>query len=146
MFSPWRSRNPARLDERVEAQCAIEAVYYAHQIGAVDPFDVAVPRQMLEDKVRTFLKQTVALETFWMTAITAEALNDDSRGWRGKPGSPGVFGSCTTLSTTTPCCLKSASPGRPWDRLARNFFEADGRIHAAPRRQTEELRECLSRM
>jgi len=38
---------------RVQAQEAIERVYYSHQIGAKRPFEQAVPRSVLEEKVRT---------------------------------------------------------------------------------------------
>jgi hypothetical protein len=102
------------LDERVEAERTIEPVYYAHQIGAVDPVEVAVPRQVLEDNVRAYLTQTIAREIFWKTEITAEAPNDDSSGWPGKPGCPGVFESCTTLSTTTPCCFQECLARPAW--------------------------------
>jgi hypothetical protein len=43
------------------------------------------PGRCSRTKVRTYLKQTVALATFWKTEITAEALYDDSSGWRGNP-------------------------------------------------------------
>src|SRR5262245_27839984 len=65
------------VDERVEARRAIEEVYYAHQIGATEPFDQAVPRAVLEDKVRAYLKETVALRRFWGTEITASALQEE---------------------------------------------------------------------
>ena len=62
------------LEERVAAQEAIERVYYSHQIGATKPFEEAVPRELLETKVRTYLKQSVALELFWRTPVTGEML------------------------------------------------------------------------
>jgi N-acetylneuraminic acid mutarotase len=70
---------PARAGElsfndRVEAQAALERVYYAHQIGARGSFEEAVPRAMLERKVRLYLKQSAALERFWNAPITGQAL------------------------------------------------------------------------
>lgn len=62
------------FEERVEAQEAIERVYYSHQLGARRPFEEAVPREVLERKVRTYLKQSEALEQFWNSPVTPEAL------------------------------------------------------------------------
>src|SRR5262245_48050023 len=62
------------FEDRVRAQEAIERIYYAHQIGATLPFEQAVPRAFLEEKVRTYLKLSLALETYWDTPVTAEAL------------------------------------------------------------------------
>src|SRR6266850_941359 len=63
------------FDDRVKAQEAIEHVYYRHQLGATKSFEEAVPRAVLEQKVRTYLKQSVALERIWNSPITAESLH-----------------------------------------------------------------------
>src|SRR5262245_55334090 len=67
-----RSNRPHRitLDDRIQAQRSIDRVLYSHQIGATKPFETAVPREVLERKVRTYLKQSVALEEFWKTPVT----------------------------------------------------------------------------
>ena len=62
------------FEQRVRAQEAIERLYYDHQIGATRPFEEAIPRAVLEKKVRTFLKQSVALEAFWKTPVTGDLL------------------------------------------------------------------------
>jgi hypothetical protein len=68
------------FEERVAAEEAIERVYYAHQIGATKPFEEAIPRQVLEDKVTKYLKQSVALEKHWKNPITAEMLRAERDG------------------------------------------------------------------
>src|SRR5437667_7716777 len=65
------------FEDRVKAQEAIERVYYSHQIGARKPFEQAVPRSVLEKKVRVYLKQSVALERFWHTPVTDEMLRKE---------------------------------------------------------------------
>jgi len=65
------------FEERVRAQEAIERVYYAHQIGATRPFEEAVPRAILERKVRTYLKESLALERLWGAPVTATALREE---------------------------------------------------------------------
>src|SRR5437867_2691180 len=65
------------FEDRVKAQEAIERVYYSHQIGATKPFEEAVPRWVLEQKVTTYLKESVALVEFWHTPVTAEMLRGE---------------------------------------------------------------------
>lgn len=62
------------FEDRVKAQEAIERVYDAHQIGATKPFEEAVPRAVLEKKVRTYLEESAALERTWHTPLTIRAL------------------------------------------------------------------------
>jgi hypothetical protein len=62
------------FEDRVAAQQAIERVYYSHQIGATRRFDEAVPRALLEQKVRNYLQQSAALDELWNTPVTAQAL------------------------------------------------------------------------
>src|SRR5262249_40710858 len=66
------------FEQRVDAQRAIERVYYSHQIGATLPFEEAVPQDLLEKKVRTYLKESVALEQIWHTPVTAEMLRAET--------------------------------------------------------------------
>jgi hypothetical protein len=61
------------FSERVAAQEAIERVYYGHQTGA-NTFEAAVPRAVVERKVRTSLAQSAALEALWSTPVTAAML------------------------------------------------------------------------
>jgi N-acetylneuraminic acid mutarotase len=65
------------FDERVKAQEAIERVYYAHQLGATQPFAKAVPRAVLEAKVRKVLEQTAALRTQRKIAVTDAMLQQE---------------------------------------------------------------------
>src|SRR5213594_4281068 len=62
------------FEERVHAQEAIERVYYSHQIGATKPFEKAVTRRDLEEKVSKYLQETAALDIYWKTRVTDEML------------------------------------------------------------------------
>ncbi len=44
------------------------------RIGATKPFEEAVPRQVLEAKVRTYLQKSLALEMHWKTPVTMQTL------------------------------------------------------------------------
>src|ERR1700752_4812506 len=50
------------FEDRVRAQETIERVYYSHQIGAVKPFEDAMPREEIENKVRAYLRKSALLE------------------------------------------------------------------------------------
>ncbi|MGH7489784.1 MAG: hypothetical protein ACREMY_29895, partial [bacterium] len=60
--------------DRVEAQRRIEQIYYSHQIGVSTPFESAIDGAFLERKVRTYLKESSALEQYWGTPVTAHML------------------------------------------------------------------------
>jgi hypothetical protein len=63
------------FEERVRAQEALERVRYAHQIGASRPFAQAVPRTVLERKVRSYLARSAALERRHGRPIAPEVLD-----------------------------------------------------------------------
>src|SRR5882672_9794887 len=77
------------FEERVKAQEAIERIYYSHQIGTTQPFQKAISREVLGRKVRTYLKESVALEQFWhtraMRRISAPSISPVTRVCQNSP-------------------------------------------------------------
>src|SRR5258707_15835 len=65
------------FEDRVKAQEAIERVYFSHQIGVRLPFDRAVPRSLIERKVRNYLRQAEYLGEFWHSPVTEESLRKE---------------------------------------------------------------------
>src|SRR5262245_60504301 len=61
------------FEERVEAQRAIERVYYRHQEKATLPFEQVVTTELLERKVRAQLQESLLLETRWHHPVTTAA-------------------------------------------------------------------------
>jgi N-acetylneuraminic acid mutarotase len=131
--------------DRLACQETIERVYYSHQIAATKPFEEAVPREVLERKVRTSLLQSVALEQWWGTPVTAESLERELERIAGNTRLPErlleVYGALGNDSVLIQECL-----ARPVlvDRLARRFFAKDERIHGRARREVEKLRARLA--
>ncbi len=123
---------------RVKAQEAIERVYYSHQIGATGPFENALPRSVLEAKVRRYLGQGVALEEFWHTPVTAEMLRREmerqAKGTRMPERLTELYATLGNDPFLVQECL--ARPALV-DRLARNFFASDPILHAGERREAE---------
>ena len=133
------------FDDRVEAQEAIERVYYSHQIGATKPFEEAVPRSVLEEKVRKYLQQTVALEVYWKTRVTDEMLERElermAHGTRMPERLRELFAALGNDSFLIKECLARATLV---DRLTRNFFAFDPTQHAEAQQRAEELHQQLA--
>ncbi len=132
------------LEDRLEAQRAIERVYYAHQVGTTRPFDEAVSREALEKKVLTYLRQSVALARVWRVPVTADALRAEmeriARSTRFPDRLLEVYAALGNDPFLVQECLARATLV---DRLSRSLFASDRRIHAQARRRAEQLRERL---
>ena len=133
-----------RFSERVHAQRAIERVYYSHQIGTTLPFEHAYPQSVIERKVRDSLKQSAALEAYWGTRITAEALRRETERMARHTRMPGrlkeVFAALGNDPVLIQECLARPSLA---GRLVRSFFASDSTIHAPARQAAERLRQEL---
>jgi len=128
------------FEERVAAQEAIERVYYSHQVGVTKPFEEAVPREILEEKVRTYLKQSVALEQIWFTPVTVgmtraelERIAKDSRFPDRLREIYHALGE--NQFVVEECFARPALVGR----LVRSFYAFDRTLHRERRAEIEEL-------
>jgi N-acetylneuraminic acid mutarotase len=132
------------FEDRVHAQVAIERVFYSHQIGATRPFEEAVPRELLERKVRTYLKQSLSLERVWNAPVTAEMLRQELERIARSTRMPDRLRELHAALGNDPFLIQECLV-RPVlaDRLARDFFARDPARHAAARRAAQRLREDL---
>src|SRR2546428_8382237 len=132
------------FEDRVKAQEAIERVYYSHQIGTTKPFEEAVPQTLREQKVRTYLKQTVALEKLWHTPVTAEMLHGETERMVRQTQMPERLRELYAALGNDPFLIQEclARP-RLVDRLTRSFFAFDGNIHDEQHRAFVALRSQL---
>jgi N-acetylneuraminic acid mutarotase len=143
----WGQPSEARalsLQERIQAQEAIERVYYAHQIGDTRPFEEAVPGAVLEKKIRTYLEQSIALDVFWKTPITSVMLRQEVERMAARTRMPERLRELHAALGNEPFLIEEAL-ARPAlaDRLTRTFFAYDKIIHAETRREAEDLRADL---
>ena len=149
LVSPWLfpASSFARdltFEDRVNAQEAIERVYYSHQIGATRPFEEVVPRAVLEAKVRTYLEESVALETRWKTPITAQALERELERMAHNTRLPDRLKEIySALGNDGLLILECVARPALADRLARNFFAYDQTIHGAERQKADEMWQAL---
>jgi len=132
------------FEERVNAQEAIERVHYAHQIGATKPFEAAVPRAVLEAKVRTYLEESVALQEYWKTPITTQALTRELERMAGNTRLPDRLREIyAALGNDRGLILECVARPALADRLARNFFAFDETVHGTEKQKAEEMRRLL---
>ena len=132
------------FEDRVNAQEAIERVYYSHQLGATKPFEEAVRREVLEQKVRTYLNESVVLETNWKTPITVEALTREVERMAHNTRFPDRLRELyAALGNDPQLVLECLARPALADRLSRNFFAFDQTIHGGERQEAEALHDRL---
>jgi hypothetical protein len=132
------------FEERVRAQLAIERVYYAHQVGAKKSFAEAIPTATIENKVRKYLEQTVALDTYWNTGVTDEALQRELERMATGTRMPERLKELYAALGNDPFLVKECL-ARPAlvDRLSHNFYAFDPMMHAKSRERAEDLHRRL---
>ncbi|HEU5179505.1 MAG TPA: MopE-related protein [Candidatus Polarisedimenticolia bacterium] len=132
------------FEQRVQAQAAIERVYYTHQIGTTRPFEEAVPRSVLEKRVRTYLAETAALETQWKTPVTTEMLHRELERIAARTRMSERLRELYAALGDDPFLIEECL-ARPAlvDRLARSFFAYDSTLHAKARHEAEALHQGL---
>jgi N-acetylneuraminic acid mutarotase len=124
----------------VAAQEAIERVYYSNQIGATSPFEAAMPRAVLEGKVRKYLEQTAALEVYWKTRVTDEMLQRELERMIRGTRLPEHLQELFTALNGDPFLIKECLVRAILvDRLTRNFYAFDPTLHADARQRAEDL-------
>src|SRR6185436_20167622 len=129
------------FQDRLEAQTALERVQYAHQIGATERFETALPRAVLEERVRAYLRQSKALETFWKTPVTDEMLEQELARMTQASRMPERLSELFAALHNDPFLIKECL-ARPAlvERLTRNFHDYDRSLHADARRRAQEIR------
>src|SRR3989449_1019564 len=142
----WVMARDLTFEDRVKAQEAIERVYYSHQMGTTKPFEEAVPHDLLVRKVRTCLKQAVALQAIWQTTLTSEALQHELQRIARSSHTPGRLEELFQALGHDGFLIQECFV-RPVlvNRLARNFFSTDTRFHGGSKRRAEDLRKRLLR-
>ena len=120
------ANEPLTLSQRIEAQETIERVYASYRIGADRPFEESVPRSVIENKVRTYLLQTVALERFWGRVLNASDLDGELQRMAGATLYPDRLHEISAALNHDPLLLRECL-ARPvlTNRLARAAFAAE---------------------
>jgi N-acetylneuraminic acid mutarotase len=122
------------FEDRVKAQEAIERVYYAHRIGTTEAFEKAVPRAVLESKVRKYLEQTEALAVYWKTTVTDEMLQGELQRMAAGTRMPErLLELYSALGNDTFLIKECLGRATLVDRLTRDSYAFDPTLHKKPR-------------
>src|SRR5262249_26206289 len=121
-----RAARTMTFRDRVAAQRAIDRVYQAHQIGPPSPASSSedpLSESLLESKVRDTLARTAALERYWHTTITGDALHAEAERIARDTRLPGrLLEIYAALGEDRFLVEETFARGVLVDRLARGFF------------------------
>ena len=131
------ARGPLTFEERLEAQEAIERVYHRHrnwpsQNAAPAPaFESAVSKDLIARKVKTYLRESQALDVFWAKPISSDQLQAEVDRLCRNTKSPSLLRELFAALKRDPLlvaeCLARPSLA---DRLCRNWYAYDSRFHS----------------
>ena len=127
------------FEDRVIAQERIDAVY-ASALAKPASAPLAA-RASAESKVRETLKKSILLANYWKTPVTQEALRHELDRIERGTGMPERLRELYSVLGDDSLVIEEGL-ARPVlvDRLTKNFFAYDNRIHASTRAETEALR------
>ncbi len=140
------------FEDRVNAQRAIEQVYWNHRIWpkenpvAKPPLSAVMSDEAIRARVEDYLEKSNALDTWWRRPITGEQLQDEldrmARGSRDPQVLRELF---TALSNDPYVIAETLARQTLADRLIRNWYAYDTRFHAETRaRAMSALKACSS--
>ena len=143
-LQPSSAGSSLTLQERIQAQRVIDHLRYGHQVGATKSFDKAVPPSATERKVLASLKESVALETWWGSPITEEALRQEMERIESRTLDPARLRELyAALGNDEQLILEMVARPSLVERLTRNFYAYDERIHAKTRKEARQLEAGL---
>jgi N-acetylneuraminic acid mutarotase len=155
--SPWLLRIPdafARdltFEDRVNAQEAIERVYWNHRIwpevnrGPKPTRDPGLTDARIRVKVENYLRESNALKVIWGRPITAEQLRAELRRMAKETRAPETLREIFTALGNDPFLIAETLARQTLaDRLIRNWYTRDDRVHGAIRRQAETAVESTT--
>jgi len=131
---------PARCADRA----AIERVYHAHRLGTKQPFEEAMPADLLESLVRSDLHKEAVLERVYGVTVTPEMVAAEVRRIDATTRAPEMLAEIKAALGNDPQKFAFAF-ARPIvvERELRRRFDNDDALHAPERRVAEQARERL---
>lgn len=139
------AREPLTFKERVDAQEAIERVYYNHRVWPKEntrpkpAFDKMIDRETIEAKVSDYLKKSEALGQMWQRPIEGRQLQAEMERMAKQTKDPATLKELFAALGNDPYLIAEclARPALA-DRLIRNWYAFDPRFHADVRSEAEK--------
>jgi GTP cyclohydrolase II len=125
-------------------RAAIERVYYHHRTGTKPPFEETLPPDQLRRLVQTDLAKETALKNVYGVEVTPAMLAAEVQRINTTTRAPDILAELKAAlgNDTNRFALTVAKP-IVVERLLRSRFENDDALHAAQRREAEQVREQL---
>ena len=138
------SQRTLTFKERVAYQRAIEEVYWRHRIwpkerpGSKPSLETVMSQAQIETKVTDYLRKSQALRDYWQRPITAEQLQAEIDRMAKHTRQPDMLRELFEALGNDPFVIAEclARPALA-DRLLRNWYARDQRIHGDVRRHGE---------
>ncbi len=124
------------LEERMEAQRAIERVYYNHRIWPKEnpqpkpPFEKMVPEEVIRKRVDNYLKKSILLDEYWQRPLIGQQLQAEMNRMVQNTKDPEMLRELFAALNNDPFLIAEcfARPALA-DRLIRNWYAFDERFH-----------------
>jgi len=144
-------KKPLTFEQRLEAQRAIEQVFYQHRLWpdqgkrAKPPFEELMPDSVIRAKVTSYLKKTFVLNEFWDYRLTGRDLQREMARMARESRDPRTLKELFAALNNDPCLIAECL-ARPFvaDRLIRQKYAFDPRIHGESQKAVEHLRRILN--
>lgn len=123
---------------------AIERVYYNHRIGQKPPFEQVSPPALIERLVKEDLRKEAALKRVYHVDITPALLEAEVQRINTTTRAPDMLAEIKAALGNDPAKFANVF-AKPIlvERMLRERFENDDALHAAQRREAEQVREKL---
>jgi N-acetylneuraminic acid mutarotase len=132
------------FEERVQAQKAIEEVYWSHRIWPKEnptprpPLSAVTSDGEIRTKVANYLRKSNALERWWQRPITAEQLQAEIDRMVTNSRDPQVLSELFAALGNDPLMIAETLARQSLaDRLIQNWYRSDTRFHSDAKRRAE---------
>ncbi len=139
--SPTRTLS---MEERVQAQRAIEEVYWKHRIWPKEnpaqkpPLAAVMTDETIRARVEDYLRKSNALERIWQSPITAEQLQAEMSRMAARTRDPETLRDLfAALGNDSWLIAETLARQTLANRLIRDSYASDDRFHGEVRRQAE---------
>ena len=129
-----------------EARCidrtVVERIYYVHRLKTDQPFEQAVPRELIEHLVRQDLHKQTVLRAVYQITVTNAQLQTEAERINISTRAPETLAEIkNALGNDSARFVDAVVRPIVVERLLHNCFENDDKLHAPQRREAERVRQ-----
>ncbi len=125
-------------------RAALERVYHDHRTGAKQPFDQAMPRELIESLTRQEIRKEAVLRKSYGVAITSAMLAAEVERINSTTRAPEILAELKhALGDNSDRFARSMARPILVERELRSRFDNDDKLHAEQRHEAERVRTSL---